>query len=157
MSRGLNHLKSDPNGARKAAHQPAESRSNSCAIMTAVLSILVVDDDRLFRDEIARILKAEFEKLRVTFATNGREGVAACADALFDLIVTDLRMPILNGLEMLAELRRKKNHTPAIVASSSELPPGKSLAAGAFLFLPKHELHLLPDFARRLLGSTADA
>lgn len=125
--------------------------------MAIPLSILVVDDDPIVREEVARLLRDAFAGLHVMFAKDGAEGLEIALRLTFNLIVTDLRMPRLTGLEMLELLRRQHNHTPAMMISSSEMPAGAINHAGAFLFLPKHELALLPDYVRRLLGSSPEA
>lgn len=118
-------------------------------------SMLVVDDDAIYRDLIEESLKNAFPGVFISSANDGAEGVDRCQAQTFDLIVSDFKMPRLTGMEMLACIRRAQIHTPAIVASSSDLPAGNLTDVGAFLFLPKHELHLLPDLAARLLGSRA--
>lgn len=124
-------------------------------VSTLALSILIVDDDRIFRQAVENALRAEFMGADLVLAEDGVLGLEQCRRRPFDLIVTDMRMPRMTGIEMLADVRKSAIHTPAIVVSSSELPPGDLSKAGAFLYLPKHELHLLPDFARRLLESRA--
>lgn len=117
--------------------------------------MLVVDDDAIFRAIMADKLVEAFPSVVIVSGADGAEGVDHCHFHTFDLIVTDFKMPKLTGLEMLACIRKSQINTPAIIASSSELPPCDLSEVGAFLFLPKHELHLLADFAERLLGSRA--
>ena len=67
--------------------------------------VLLVDDDKEFR----RAMKKMFEKsgYRITIACDGQEALDALSEEEFDLIISDLRMPNLDGLEMMAELRRR--------------------------------------------------
>lgn len=140
-----------PRGPRK----PARDR-HYVPIPMPPPRILVADDDPIFRDAEETILFAAFPDAEFVVCVDGADALEHCLKRPFDLIVTDFKMPRMTGIEMLTEARKNGIHTPAIVISSSELPPGDLAAAGAFLFLPKHEMKLLPDFARRLLGSRAD-
>jgi DNA-binding NtrC family response regulator len=64
--------------------------------------VLVVDDERLQRDILQTIL--EGEGYETAAAANGRQALQAAATAPFDVVLTDLKMPDLNGLDLLAEL-----------------------------------------------------
>lgn len=68
------------------------------------LSILLVDDAQDF----AEILVWHLRQLghQVTYAANGRDGAAALEQAGFDLVVTDMIMPVSDGFEMMAAVRR---------------------------------------------------
>jgi DNA-binding NtrC family response regulator len=67
-------------------------------------SILVVDDDRLIRSLISTILKEDGH--RVEEAESGKSGLEKFQAADFDLVVTDLRMPDLSGLDLIREGRK---------------------------------------------------
>ncbi|MEW6247406.1 MAG: response regulator [Nitrospirota bacterium] len=77
--------------------------------------ILVIDDD----EQIREMLRATLEgaSFTVTVARNGREGLALAQDRTFDLILTDMDMPELDGLETIQQLRRVEPQ-PKIVAIS---------------------------------------
>jgi DNA-binding NtrC family response regulator len=64
--------------------------------------VLVVDDERLQRDILQTIL--EGEGYETVAAANGRQALQAAASATFDVVLTDLKMPDLDGLQLLAEL-----------------------------------------------------
>jgi DNA-binding NtrC family response regulator len=74
--------------------------------------VLLVDDDKEFR----RAMKKMFEKsgYGVRIACDGQEALDALNEEEFDLIISDLRMPNLDGLEMMAELRRRGLDIPII-------------------------------------------
>lgn len=106
--------------------------------------ILIVDD---FDD--ARELYAEFLRLRGYEVTGAADGPAALHLALpahFDLIILDLALPRMDGLEVLRALRADANtaRTPIIILSASvgREPREETLRAGADLFLEKP---CLPD------------
>ena len=61
--------------------------------------ILVVDDEKIIRESIAFILKKE--GFAVTEAANGKEALNRLTGETFDLIITDLEMPEMKGIELL--------------------------------------------------------
>jgi pilus assembly protein CpaE len=72
-------------------------------------SILCVDDDKTTRKLVSGVL--ERQGYRVRTADDGLEALRAVAEAMPDLIITDVRMPYVNGLELTQRLRR--NHRTA--------------------------------------------
>lgn len=102
-------------------------------------TILVVDDRWENRAVIQHLLEPiGFEVLE---ASNGQEGLAQIAKTHPDLVITDLSMPVMNGFEMLKQLRQNPQWQalPVIVSSASvfEIDQEKSLAAGGNSFLAK--------------------
>jgi DNA-binding response OmpR family regulator len=77
--------------------------------------ILVVDDQQLIRETIARDL--ETEGFDVMKATNGEEALALFERHEFELIVTDIIMPGMDGLELLAEVKRRDPSMGVIIVS----------------------------------------
>lgn len=69
--------------------------------------ILVIEDEQPLRESICEILK--FEKFAVLQAENGRQGVEQAIQHLPDLILCDIMMPALNGMEVLETLRSKES------------------------------------------------
>lgn len=69
----------------------------------ADISILYVEDESATREQVSRILSAR--GYRVTIAENGRKGLDAFREQLPDIVLTDIMMPELNGLEMAREIR----------------------------------------------------
>lgn len=67
-------------------------------------SILVIDDDRLIRSFISTILKEDGH--RIEEAENGRNGLEKLRTAEFELVITDLRMPDISGMDVLCEGRK---------------------------------------------------
>lgn len=101
--------------------------------------ILVVDDRWENRAVIVNLLEPlGFELVE---AADGKEGLAQLASTPIDLVVTDLAMPVMDGFEMLQQLRQIPafRTLPVIVSSASvfELDEDKSIAAGGNMFLPK--------------------
>jgi DNA-binding NtrC family response regulator len=67
------------------------------------INILVVDDEKGIREGCRRILMSEGHTVEV--AQNGEEGLKLVKSKPFDLILVDLMMPIMGGLEMMEEVR----------------------------------------------------
>lgn len=80
------------------------------------LSILVVDDERVTRRRIA----AHLEEVghTVSEAGDGEVGLASIRESRYDVVVTDLDMPILGGLEMMTAVRAEDDHTPFVVLTA---------------------------------------
>lgn len=83
-------------------------------------SLLVVDDSEANRDVLCRRLRRH--GYTVTIARNGEEALALVEQAPFDLILLDIMMPGLNGLEVLQRLRQAHPATelPVIMASAKD-------------------------------------
>lgn len=76
--------------------------------------ILVVDDERAIRSTLKEIL--EYEKYNVTEAADGMETLELVKNDQFDVILLDIKMPRMDGLEVLEELL-KTNDTPVVMIS----------------------------------------
>ena len=81
-----------------------------------LLKVLIADDDRLVRTMVSDLL-AELGHA-VVEATNGLEAVAACEREAPDLVILDLLMPRLSGLDALHRLREKGVRTPAVLLTA---------------------------------------
>jgi len=104
--------------------------------------ILLVDDDALLRGTVRQML--ELDGHQVVEADNGQSGLQACErGAAFDLIITDMLMPVLDGAQFIVELRRRSSHLPVIAISGGRraLTPQFNLETaqivGATCQLPK--------------------
>ncbi len=139
----------------------AELRTFGVPPMPTAYQILVVDDDADIR-ELARLL-LEREGHRVRGASNGQVALRLLAEQRFDVVLTDLLMPDRDGLEVIAELRRK-HPAVRIIASSGggriarETYLEIAQSCGAHAVLPKpytrQELcaSLVAAFPRRAAG-----
>ncbi|MBI3073533.1 MAG: sigma-54-dependent Fis family transcriptional regulator [Deltaproteobacteria bacterium] len=79
-------------------------------------TILVADDNEGQRRLIARALQAKGHVVRE--AVDGTAALVALSDADFDLVITDVKMPGVTGIELLQSLRRQENATPVIVMTA---------------------------------------
>ena len=90
--------------------------------MVGQVHILVAEDEDLVAMALAEVLKAE--GFRITITHNGQEAIDADALDPADLLVTDMRMPILGGKALIETLRTKRPNLPVIVMTgySEHLP-----------------------------------
>jgi DNA-binding response OmpR family regulator len=80
-------------------------------------TLLISDDDRDFRDALAESLQRRgFELL---LASNGREALSLATQCSVDLLLLDMHMPQMTGLETLASLRALRIVTPCILMSAA--------------------------------------
>ena len=100
-------------------------------------SILVVEDDELLRSFLTTILRED--GYRVTEAGNGQEGLKRILAGAYDLVITDLRMPGLSGLDLLLTGKREKPETRWIImtAFGSIGNAVEAMKAGASDYLTK--------------------
>lgn len=69
------------------------------------LSILLVEDEEIARGSLSRMLTMKFPGVRLFTAENGRSGLDLFREHLPALVITDINMPQLNGIEMAGEIR----------------------------------------------------
>lgn len=77
--------------------------------------ILVVEDDLQFRTMLVVMLQGD--QHQVSTAENGREALALLARSAPDLIITDILMPTMDGVELIMALSQSGNTTPVIAMS----------------------------------------
>ena len=78
--------------------------------------ILVVDDEDIIRESLSFILRKE--KYEVEEATNGKIAFEMLKESSYDLVITDLEMPEMKGIELLDELRKMNLQTNTIVITA---------------------------------------
>ncbi len=99
--------------------------------------ILVIDDERSIRNTMKDIL--EFEKHRVVLAENGRVGLDTAIHDEFDLIFSDIKMPEMDGMELLEQLQEKGVEAPVVMISGhgNISTAVECIKKGAFDFIEK--------------------
>jgi CheY-like chemotaxis protein len=80
--------------------------------------ILVVDDEKIFQLTLLDGLRTFGKDFRVLTAENGKEAKDILRAFTIDLVVTDLKMPKLDGFELLAYMKKSYPHTPVIVMTA---------------------------------------
>jgi two-component system nitrogen regulation response regulator NtrX len=99
--------------------------------------ILIIDDERAIRRALREIL--EFEDFEVDEAENGKEGVKLASGEQYDIIFCDIKMPEMDGMEVLNELLKAKIETPVIMISGhgNIETAVQAIKKGAFDFIEK--------------------
>ncbi|MEM7456687.1 MAG: response regulator [Planctomycetota bacterium] len=104
-------------------------------------TILVVDDTAVDRRLVGGLLE-NAPNVDVCYAQNGNEALFQIGNELPDLVVTDLQMPGLDGLELVTSITEKYPQVPVVLmtAHGSENIAAQALANGAASYVPKNEL-----------------
>ena len=105
--------------------------------MNEKVKVLVVDDEDVVHASIQRILtRYGYEVVGVT---SGQEGLDLMVQEAFDVVITDLMMPGMNGVKMLAEMKERKIETPAIMITGYPTikTAVEALRLGAVDYIPK--------------------
>lgn len=105
--------------------------------MAASFTILVIDDEQVMRDACDQILARE--GCRVTSAASGAEGLEKIQRERFDVIILDLKMPGLSGMEVLARIEKDFPEIPVIVITGYGTIESavEAIKLGAYDFIPK--------------------
>lgn len=102
-------------------------------------NVLIVDDEKVFLLSLSDGLKSYSDEFNVLIAFNGKEAVKILNSTKIDLVVTDLKMPEIDGFQLLAYLTRHFPDIPTIVMTAFGTPDmeGKLLTMGATQYLEK--------------------
>jgi DNA-binding NarL/FixJ family response regulator len=105
----------------------------------AHITVVIVDDHRAFGEALAIALDRERDLEVVAVTTDGAEAVSVAADVKPDVILLDLEMPGMGGLEASARILEASGETSIIILTGSEdaLAHGRAVEAGAHGFLQK--------------------
>ncbi len=110
--------------------------------------ILIVEDEDILRESYEIILSTQPYVIHV--AANGKEALALCEEHVYDLILLDLMMPVVNGVEFLQQFPVKTSPTKIIIMSN--LSSGEELTAA--LKLGAHKNIIKADLSPRQLLTT---
>ena len=101
------------------------------------MKILVVEDEKRLGEALAQILKEK--KYFVTLVNNGLDGLYQMESDLFDLVILDIMLPVINGLEVLKKARENNILTPVLMLTAKSELENKieGLEAGADDYLTK--------------------
>jgi two-component system response regulator HydG len=109
------------------------------------LRVLVIDDEKAFAQTVAEVL--EDEGYEVTLAYNGREGVKKLSETEFDLILTDLNMPDVDGLGVLRALNKEEvDSVVMVISGQKEVKKAvQALSEGASRYMLKESDDILGE------------
>ncbi|MGH7180075.1 MAG: response regulator, partial [Tepidisphaeraceae bacterium] len=99
--------------------------------------ILIADDQEMMRDSLAATLAREGHEVIAT--GDGQAAAARLGNGRFDLLITDLKMPRLSGIELLAEARKLKPDMPVVVmtAFATVATAVEAMKLGAYDYIQK--------------------
>jgi DNA-binding NtrC family response regulator len=101
------------------------------------MKVLIVDDERAIRRALKEIL--EYENCQVLEAENGKEGLEIIRSNSLDVIFCDIKMPLLDGMELLDQIQNEGNEVPIVMISGhgSLETAVQAIKKGAFDFIEK--------------------
>jgi DNA-binding NarL/FixJ family response regulator len=121
-----------------------------------MLKILICDDHQLYRNGLALLVEQLDGEIQVAEAGSFPETMnAISAEGPFDLILADLKMPLMGESRGIAAIKREAGTTPVVVVSALETQKyvNESAAAGANGFLPKSaSAAAMLDVLKQVLG-----
>jgi len=117
-------------------------------------TILIVDDEKIIRELLVTMLQ-EAGNYRLLTANNGKEALEVCQqEKEIDLVFTDLRMPVMGGMELLAELRQQRPDLPVVILTGygrrEDVIESLRLGASNFLLKPQ-EVDMVYTVASKIL------
>ena len=143
-------MKSEPSSTTAA------DASSASVAMPPMHQVLVVDDSSVDR-HLAGGLIQKMTGWQATFAGNGVEALAAMEKHMPDIVLTDMLMPEMDGLELVQTIRVKYPRVPVILmtAHGSEEIAIQALQKGAASYVPKKSLARdLPETLDQILSAT---
>jgi two-component system NarL family response regulator len=124
----------------------------------AKVRVLVVDDHPVVRHGVMANVQPESDMTVVAEAGDGVEALALIKEHLPDVVLLDLRMPRMDGLDVLAEVNRSKLHSRVIIMTTfeSEEDVHRAMKAGArgYLLKDSTQEEILDAIRRVSLGET---
>jgi DNA-binding response OmpR family regulator len=96
------------------------------------MRILIIDDDPAILSSLRMVL--EYERHDVVWATTAEAGLECAAP---DVVLLDVEMPGIDGLDVLRRLHATHESTPVIMMSAERLATSEAMCAGAAAFLEK--------------------
>jgi two-component system chemotaxis response regulator CheY len=119
-------------------------------------TILIADDSSSMRTMLISAIEL-IDSFRIVEASSGFEALRILPQERVDLILTDINMPDINGLELISYLRSNPNYrdVPVIIISTEgsqkDIDRGKLLGANDYLVKPV-DISRLQDLVRQYLG-----
>ena len=115
--------------------------------------ILIIEDEESIRRVLVRILNEEDSNFEIHEASDGKKGLESISKENFDLVLCDMKMPKIDGIELLQRTRKKNSSLPFIMLTGhgNVETAVESMKLGAYDFISK------PPDLNRLLTSVRNA
>ena len=115
--------------------------------------ILIIEDEEPIRRVLVRILSEEDSKFEIHEASDGKKGLDSISKESFDLVLCDIKMPKIDGMELLQRTRKQNASLPFIMLTGhgNIETAVESMKLGAYDFIPK------PPDLNRLITSVRNA
>jgi len=129
--------------------------------MDKKIKILIIDDEDIVLKSCLRILKNDDYEIDTVYS--GDEGLKRTSEKEYDIVITDLKMPGLSGMEVLSTLRKNKPEVTVIIFTGYATVENarEALKMGAFDYIPKpftnEELRTVVDNAVKSREKNSDA
>lgn len=108
------------------------------------MKVLIIEDDKILAKTIKQCVKDQYD---TDCAYDGEEGILYAKQGIYDAIVLDLMMPIMDGYEVLSTLRSEKIFTPVLILTAKDAMEDKlkgfRLGADDYLVKPFNRQELL--------------
>ena len=130
-------LRADEPGDPAAASESRQGESAHAPVRRP--HILIVDDDAMLLDTLADLIEIRIAGARVSTCLSGVEALHLAAQTDYDAIISDVKMPHMDGLTLLAKIRAIRPVTPVLMITGHgdhDLKL-KALELGAFAFIAK--------------------
>lgn len=98
------------------------------------LTILYVEDNQSIREVVVKFLKRKVKE--VISAENGKDGLEVLKTKEPDIIITDIEMPVMNGVDMIEQIRKLSFNKPIIVVTAYKDDEHHSKLADGYIFKP---------------------
>ncbi len=96
--------------------------------------VLYVEDDVATSEVVARLLKRVFADVSVAY--NGKEAFDMFMESTPDMVITDIEMPVMNGLQLLAKIKEINPKKPVVIVTGFEDEANRAKDADAVLIKP---------------------
>ncbi len=121
------------------------------------MKVLIIEDDKILSNTVKQCIEKKFN---VEQAFDGEEGVLYAKQNIYDVIILDLMLPIMDGYDVLANLRKEKIYTPVLILTAKDGVQNKvrgfNLGADDYLVKPFDREELiarLESMVRRTNGT----
>ena len=125
-------------------------------IRSLCATVLVVDDNNIFRKTLLKFLKTQFKSIKLLEANIGSDAVKLVKENVPDLIVMDINMPKMSGFEVVKQVKQEFPFIPIIILSNYNENEYRLAAKKALVdaYITKQNLvSELPDVIKELIAT----